>query len=889
MLPEVVNSIKWTSKNIGIIFGISVLLFAVGFQAWTTYNFSLTSSSLPFNTPYFIGREKEVQNISHLLSFLETTGSNEENPNMVNIIGAPGFGKSTLAIAVGNELLKRGVHVHYVNLNGVISSQDATATILATVTNKLEVINYKDHVRWARNVYRKTLLILDNCDELMKDDFRDIFLKTLTELMSMSHSLRLLTTARYDFTGAVLDVRSVSFAVETLSTKSATQLLLSMTTHANLSVASVLVTLTGRAALAIKIIGGLLKEGESADELVNELSTRPIETLSPKEFRPEDRIRLVIASSFRRLSSSLNQSIAMLTQIPGSFDESAAAAVLNVNTSTARKEYLKPIAKRCLLEFNDHDKRYQMHKLIKDFVKEQLNTLVNSQIVRSQLFAHYFERLVDLAGRYDQNPREVLRSYDYDQHNFYYVLDYLMDPNLAVTASDIFCQSVVTLSEQAANLLLVRLPAGQLFRWYRAARKYAVRLVLDGKNNEKYCNIMFSLVEAAMKQTTRNFRITAILEEDIDFVAHCSTNIKLKMIALICLSHYKLTDIPDSVLDCYGSNAPILALPIYNNFNFLKLGYLFYNVGANYEAYLCYIKARYYLGEMDERSKILFLKSVTEVFVNHDHPKNNIIILQELIADLYKEEMTSSRQSYTRFIDIGSLYVRLSKYDSAIPPLLHAYKMIMIKDRFEEDDAEISRVCFFLGKAYYEIEQYEEAAKYWNRSLLVSKKLYGNDHCHTALCHIKLADALSKLLLDEALIHWMEAARLYETVVNDEVKLFWVYLNIGYWQSCQFRPLSGAEYYYKAYRILYKTNGTKPQPKTVSSTMTRDLQTSPSFGVIWANVVAKILTNYVDALLPEDNQFLYFYGSLVFLLVIYLLILPCITIATIKIVSFFLC
>ena len=879
-LPEVVHSVKKILKNISVKFGVSVLLFAVGFQAWTTYDSSLTSSSLPNNTPYFIGREKEVQNISHLLSFLETTGSNEENPNMVNIIGAPGFGKSTLAIAVGNELLKRGIHVHYVDLNGVDTSQDATSTILATVTNKLEVINNKDHVRWAKNVHRKTLLILDNCDELMKDDIINVFLKTLTEMLSMSHSLRLLTTARYNYTGTVLDV-SVSFAVEPLSKKSATQLLLNMTTHANLSVASVLVNLTGRAALAVKIVGGLLKEGESADELVNELSMRPIETLSPKEFRPEDRIRVIIASSFRRLPSLWNQSIAMLAQIPGSFDESAAAAVLNVNTSTARKEYLKPIAKRCLLEFSDHVKRYHMHKLIKDFVIEELNKLVNSQIVRSRLFSHYFERLFDLAGRYDQNPREVLQTYDYDQHNFYHVLVHLMDPSFADTASDIVRQSVATLSEQAANLFLVRLPAGQLFRWYRAVREYAVRLVLDGKNYENYCNIMLLLVEVAMKQTNRSSRITAILEEDIDFMKHCSTNLRLKMIARICLSPFELTDIPDNVLDCYDSYAPILSLPIYRNFNFWMLGSLFYSSGAKYAAYLCYVKAGLNFGEIDKRDKMNYLKSATEVFEIHDHHNKKIMLLN-LIADLHEEEMTSSRQSYTMFMDMGSLYVRLSNYDSAISTLLHAYKMI--KDLFKEDDAEIFRVCYLLGKAYREIKQYEEAAKYFNRSLLISKKLNGNYHWQTALCHVNLANVLADLQLDEALIHWMEAARLYETVVNDELEVFWVYLKIGFWQVRHFRPFSGAKYYYKAYRILYKTNGTKPQPEPVSGTMTKDLQTSPSFVDIWANVAANNLNNYVNALLPEDSRFLYYYGTL-FLLLVYLLFHLGIIIMTIKIVS----
>ncbi|XP_062508952.1 uncharacterized protein LOC134185186 [Corticium candelabrum] len=681
----------------------------------------------------------------------------------------------------------------------------------------------------------------------------------------MSHSLRLLTTARYDYT--LLSVKSVSFAVEPLSTESATQLLLNISSHTNFSVASSLANLTGRAALAIKIVGALLKEGELADQLANELAIKPIETLSPKEFQPEDQIRLVIASSFRRLSKSLTRCIAIFAQIPGSFDKSAAAAVLNVTTSEARKKCLKPIAKRCLLEFNDHVKRYYMHKLIKAFVIEELGVRGDRQFVRDRFFVHYFRRLIDLAGRYNQNPREVLRSYDNDQHNFYYVLFYFMDPRFAVTASDSVRQSVVTLSQLAANLFLVRLPAGQLFRWYRAAREYAVRLPRsDEKNNRKYCDVMLLLVRAATKEANRNYKITTILEEDRYFMLHCDVNLKLKIVEHICLSPYELTDIPDGVLDCYSTHALLLSLPVLHISNFWNLGILFHNHSLDYAAYLCFVKAGLYFGKIDKRKKMTCLKSVVEVFERHDQHTNKPMLLN-FLDNLNNEEMASSRQSHKILIELGSAYHRLSNYESAIPPLLHAYEMI--KDLLKENDAEIFRVCYLLGKAYFAIERNEKAANYLNKSLLISKTLYGNDHSQTAVCHVKLADALKVLNVDEALTHWMEAARIYETVLIDDLEVFWIYKRIGDWQFQHFCPYSGAKYYYKAHRILYKTNGTKLQPETVSSTTTRDLQTSPSSVTVWTNVAAKNVYDYVDALLSEDEPFKHFYGSLIVWCLVY--------------------
>ena len=881
MLAEAVNSV--TKKTIAIsVVAVCGILVAVGFQLWTTHNSPLTSSSLPFDTPHFIGRQKEVQNISKMLSFLETTGSNKENPNMVNIIGAPGFGKSTLAIAIGNELLKRGIHVHYVDLNGVHSSQDATATILATVTNKLEVINNRDHLRWARSVYHKTLLILDNCDDLMKDNVRNSFLKTLTAMLSMSHSLRLLTTARYDYT--LLSVKSVSFAVEPLSEESATQLLLNISPHTNLSAASSLANLTGRAALAMNILGALLKEGEREEQLANELFIRLIETLSPEEFQPEAQMRVVIASSFRSLSSSSNQCLAILAQMPGSFDESAAAAVLNINSTQVRKRFLKPITKRSLLEFNEHANRYHMHKLINAFVKEELRIHIDRQLIRDRLFHHYFKRLVDLARRYDQNPRDVLRSYDFDQHNFFHVLLYVMNPNYAVIANDTVRQNFVSLSEQAANFFLVRLPAGQLFQWYRAAREYAVRLRLD-EDRKKYCNIVYFLTRAAMREFNRNRNITAILEEETSLVAQCSNELKLRIIERICLGPYELSNIPDSIFDCYHIHAQIVTLPISDEYNFWWLGKLFHSYGVDYAASLCFVTAGANFGDIDKRKKIDYLSAATEVLEN-GYQYDNKPVLLDIIGDLCQEELVSFHPSYAVLIAMGVLYVRLSNYESAILPLELAHEII--KDTFGENvDDQAFQIFFWLGRAYNNLGRYEKAVEYWNRTLSLCKKLFINDNKAMVGCHVNLANALEAIEDDEVEMHWIEAARLYEEVLKDDQKLFRLYMKIADWKTHKYCPFSAASYYYKAYRLMNKINETQIQSENISSSTRKELRKSEHFVARWAIPNVASLIGYVFPWLPEENNrpsTIFYHRSLVGICLVE--IIAVVGLAVVMIVSF---
>ena len=70
----------------------------------------------PNNLPHlpgpFIGRDKEVDNITHLLRFAE-----HSHAKMVHIFGFPAVGKSTLAVHVGYEMARHGVTVRYINVD----------------------------------------------------------------------------------------------------------------------------------------------------------------------------------------------------------------------------------------------------------------------------------------------------------------------------------------------------------------------------------------------------------------------------------------------------------------------------------------------------------------------------------------------------------------------------------------------------------------------------------------------------------------------------------------------------------------------------------------------------------------------------------------------------
>ena len=69
-------------------------------------------SDLPIIHPLFMGRENDVYQVLHKVA----------TAHIVNINGAPGFGKSTLVIHVGYEIVKKGTSVRYINVEDKILS-----------------------------------------------------------------------------------------------------------------------------------------------------------------------------------------------------------------------------------------------------------------------------------------------------------------------------------------------------------------------------------------------------------------------------------------------------------------------------------------------------------------------------------------------------------------------------------------------------------------------------------------------------------------------------------------------------------------------------------------------------------------------------------------------
>ena len=73
--------------------------------------------------PHFTGRRRECEEITGYL----TSGSNR----IVSVWGSPGFGKTSVAIAVAHHLDSQGLLVYFLSLRGVQSKDDLTSKLVS--------------------------------------------------------------------------------------------------------------------------------------------------------------------------------------------------------------------------------------------------------------------------------------------------------------------------------------------------------------------------------------------------------------------------------------------------------------------------------------------------------------------------------------------------------------------------------------------------------------------------------------------------------------------------------------------------------------------------------------------------------------------------------------
>ena len=406
----------------------SLLVFGMYFRIvqrefWESYQI-FQSKTLPYISGTFVGRETELNDVLQFLDF------DQSDTRVVSIDGPPGFGKSTLAIKVGHQMVRKGTNVLYVNMRKVFSMQvlDEKVCKGAGIT----AVKIKSMFHWARNLSYNTLLILDNCDDILQNHPRN-FQKVMQTVVETSPIIKVLLTSRHKVT--LLD-DSYRYTLHELSHHSACQLL--ETTIKGIKLDSdtrgAIANLTGNVPLALRIIGSLLNQPvpPSPETVIKELMLKPIEALSPEELPEHNQVYVSIYLSYKYLHPYDKLCGQFLAYFPGSFDQDAASHIMQISPSqffpTSYSAFcLRVLVQRSLLAYNQRTEHFEFHMLIKEFFLFRSRLEGNSDGMQHtfniSFQSHFAHQLFDLSCQFSHSQKFALGALDTEKHNIKYFLD----------------------------------------------------------------------------------------------------------------------------------------------------------------------------------------------------------------------------------------------------------------------------------------------------------------------------------------------------------------------------------------------------------------------------------------------------------------------------------
>jgi predicted ATPase/class 3 adenylate cyclase len=345
--------------------------------------------NLPVQLTSFIGRERERETVRSLIN----------GHRVVTLVGSGGCGKTRLAIQVGADLLEQFPDgVCFVDLAPLSDPSLILDGIAAVVEIKVEQGDAKDDalVRTLKNT--KTLIILDNCEHLVR-----ACADAVSVLLQTGERVRILTTSREPlglpgestFRVPSLSLPDDTTSVEEVSACEAIQLFVDRAAAARQGFA-----LSAANAQTIVDVCRTL-EGMP---LAIELAAARVKALSPSEIhdRLSDRFRLLTGGRGRHqtLRSAIDWSYDLLSEqerglfrrlsiFAGTFDLAAVEAIWPESDPLDRIEQLVDKSLVIVEQLDDDKLRYRLLETLRQYGAERLVEAGEDEDARERHLAYY--------------------------------------------------------------------------------------------------------------------------------------------------------------------------------------------------------------------------------------------------------------------------------------------------------------------------------------------------------------------------------------------------------------------------------------------------------------------------------------------------------------------
>ena len=357
--------------------------------------------------PRFTGRQREYDEITgHVTS---------ESTRIVSIWGSTGFGKTSVATAVGHRLHSQGLPVYFLSLRGVQSQADLVSKLLsffrrpATNDQPSQRLSLDDELfQLLSEMSDAFVLILDNADELFErgaPEVEEYFTNFLEDILRRTEKVTLVIATRES-----LEFMNVHFQghqavrIRPLDESSSQTLVKELLPNAGASDCIRIAQICGHVPLAMKLLCSSISEDDVLpsqvldDFMVSLESNNIVEILDNPDYPSHLRLKLLFDSSFQRLSVQEKEALVSLSVLPESFDLTVAAAVLGTSQTLVAKKILQSLRRKSLLDSSSKSGSFVMHQLLLSLASQRGEHEMKETVLdaKSRLCAFYvsgFEKL----------------------------------------------------------------------------------------------------------------------------------------------------------------------------------------------------------------------------------------------------------------------------------------------------------------------------------------------------------------------------------------------------------------------------------------------------------------------------------------------------------------
>ena len=377
---------------------------------------------------------------------------------LVSVWGSPGFGKTSVAIAVGHHLQARELPVYFLSLRGLKSKSDLASKFLGLFrqpgtleTDKLQDLSAGDELCLIfGKLSDRFVIILDNADDLLEcgePNVKEEVFNLIGEIVNRSDKVDFLLTTRESLSFLNLHFqghKSVRIKeLDKLSCQTLAAELLPEATTCDLTKVS---QICGQVPLAIKLLCCSIPQDSPSQYLrFLEGTGSIVEMLDNPDYPSNSRLRSLFESSFQRLSTQEREALVSLCILPAHFDLKISGAVLGITRASEAEKVLRRLQRKSLIDWSSEDRKFSTHKLIQSFAREKGEADMKETVLISKyrfraFYISQFEKLNEnfLSGR---SMSAFIEFYE-DEINIVQSLnDGCLDPRTADRVFDVLAKA----------------------------------------------------------------------------------------------------------------------------------------------------------------------------------------------------------------------------------------------------------------------------------------------------------------------------------------------------------------------------------------------------------------------------------------------------------------